>query len=85
MLFVFAVLILKHSITSFSTAQDSLIKDKTFCLRLKENPTLVLHQYFFMAIQVFQLNLTSAYSVYLVTSYYPQKALNILSLQRLDS
>ena len=53
---------------SFSTAQDLLMKDKTLCLRLKgssppfrEKPTLLLHQYFFMAaIRVFQLNLKPA-------------------------
>ena len=58
------VLISKHWITSFSTAQDSLMKGKIFILRLKglsstflEKPKQVLHQYFFMAIKVFQLNL----------------------------
>ena len=68
------------------------MKDKAFCLRLKgssptfrEKPTLVLHQYFFMAIRLFQLNLTPTYSIYLLTTYYPQKGLNLLSLQRLDS
>ena len=67
-------------------------KDKTFCLRLKgssptfrEKPTLVLHQYFVMAIRDFQLNLTPTYSIHLLTIYYPQKGLNLLSLQRLDS
>ena len=39
----------------------------------------------FMAIQIFQLNLTPTYSIYLLTTYYPQKGLNLLSLQRLDS
>ena len=91
-LFVFAILISKHGITFFSAAQDLLTKDKTFSLKLKglflkflEKPALVLHQYFFMAIRVFQLNLTPTYSIHLLTIYYPQKGLNLLSLQRLDS
>ena len=50
-----------------------------------EKPTLLLHQYFFMTIWDFQLNLTPTYSIYLLTSYDPQKGLNLLSLQRLDS
>ena len=65
--------------------------ERKTCLRLKgssptfrEKPTLVLHQYFFMAIRFFQLNLTSTYSICLMTTY-PQKVLNLLSLQRLDS
>ena len=77
----------------FSTVQDLLMKDKAFCLRLKgssppfwEKPTLVLHQYFFMAIQVFRLNLAPTYSIYLLTTYYyPRKSLSLISLQRLDS
>ena len=76
----------KRWITSFSTAQDSLMKDKTFCLILKESspkflekPTLVLHQYFFVAIQVFQLNLTPTYSAYQLITYYRQKGLNLLN------
>ena len=38
-----------------------------------------------MAIRVFQLKLTPTYSIYLLTTYYPQKGLNLLFLQRLDS
>ena len=41
--------------------------------------------YFFMAIEVFQLNLTPTYSIYLLITDYTQKSLNLLSLQRLDS
>ena len=68
------------------------MKAKTSCLRLKgssptfrEKPTLVLHQYFFAAIPVFQLNLTPTYLIYLLTTNYPQKGLNLISLQRVDS
>ena len=50
-----------------------------------EKPTLVLHQHFFLAIQVFQLNLTPTYLIHLLTTYYPQKDLNLVSLQRLSS
>ena len=85
------VLISQHWLISFCTAQDLLMKDKT-CLRLKglsptfrEKPTLVLHQYFFMVIRVFQLNSTPTYSVYLMTAFYPRKGLNLLSSQRSDS
>ena len=37
-LFVFVVLISKHWIISFSTAQDLLTKDKTFSLNWKDHP-----------------------------------------------
>ena len=56
------------------------MKEKTLCLRLKrssptfrEKPTLVLHQYFLMAIRVFQLKLTQTLSIHLLTTYHPQK------------
>ena len=49
-----------------------------------EKPTLVLHQYFYTAIRVFQLSLTQTYSIYLLTTYYQQKGLNLLFLQRPD-
>ena len=85
------VLISQHWLISFCTAQDLLMKDKT-CLRLKglsptfrEKPTLVLHQYFFMVIRVFQLNSTPTYSVYLMTAFIPRKGPNLLSSQRSDS
>ena len=91
-LFVFVGLILKHRITSFSTAQDLLTKDKTFCLRLKgsfpifiEKATQLLHQYVFLAIRVFHLNLTATYSIHLSTTFYSYKSLNLLYLQRPSS
>ena len=59
-----------RNITSFSTAQDSLMKGKIFILRLKgssptflEKPKQVLHQYFCKAIKVFQLNLQNIFSL----------------------
>ena len=67
------------------------MKDKIFCLRLKVSSTtflkkqaLVLYQYFYMAIRVFQLNLKPTHSIYLWTIDYPQKGLNLLSLLSLD-
>ena len=65
------------------------MKDNTFSLKLKrlsptfrEKQTLVLHQYLLMAIRVFELNVTPTLSIYLLTTYYPQKDLNLLFLQR---
>ena len=66
--------------------QNLLLMIERIIHDILRKPTLVsIHQYFLMAIRVFQLNLTSTYSVYLLTTYYPQKGLNLISLQRLDS
>ena len=46
---------------------------------------LVLNQYLCMGVGVFQLNVTPTYSFDLLTTSHPQKGLNLLSLQRLDS
>ena len=63
------------------------MKEKT-CLRLKgstlillEKLKLALHQHFFMAIRVCQLNLPPIYLIHLLTTFYPQKVSNLLSLQ----
>ena len=50
----------------------------------RQKATLVLHQHFFMVVQGFQQNLTQTYSIYLLTSFDPQKGLNLLSLHRLN-
>ena len=71
-----------------------LMKGKTFCLRMEgssptflEKPSLLLHQYFYLGIQIFPLILKSTYSIHLLTTYYSRfviKDLNLLFLQRLD-
>ena len=50
-----------------------------------EKPTLALHQSLFMKIRIFQLNLIPAYSLHLLTTFYSQESLTLLSLQRLAS
>ena len=65
--------------------QNLLLKIEKNIPAISKKPTLVLHQYFFMTIRVFPLNLTPTYSIYLLTAYYPQKGLNLISLQRLHS
>ena len=67
------------------------MKVKAFFLELKkssptflEKPTLVLHQYFFLMVRFFRLNLTPTYSIHLLTTFYPVKGSNLLSLQRLE-
>ena len=76
----------------FSIFQDSLRKEKTFHLGLKgsyptflKNLTPVLQQYFSVAIQAFQLNLTSKYSIHLLTTYYLQRCLKLVSFIELHS
>ena len=45
--------------------QNLLLKIERIAPDISRKPTLVLHQYFFLTIQVFQLNLTPTYLIHL--------------------
>ena len=63
--------------------QNILLQIESISINILEKQRLALHQYF-LVIRMFQPNLTPTYSIYLLTTFYLQKGLNILFLQSPD-
>ena len=69
-----------HCLSVTNGRPNFLLKVESMNPIFLEKPTLVLHQYFFVVLLVFQLNLAPTYSIHLLTTFYLQKGLNWLSL-----